>query len=153
MRGVRQPKSSRRSMRLKEDERVASPELCVFTSRATIPGFLFSPSDVTKRADVHRSFASLRMTSFFLESPFGIRFPGKQSPAELRRDGVVQLHQDDGGDAVIRPEEAQGGAGGVERLGDDDSAYHGGMKVGGAVVGKQVMAGRVNPAKEEHESE
>ncbi len=67
--------------------------------------------------------------------------PRKQSPAELRRYGVVYLDQNDGGDAVIRVDEAKSSAGGVERLRDDDAADYCGMNVGREIVGEKMGAG------------
>jgi len=81
------------------------------------------------------------------------RFPGEQSPAEAGGDGVVYLDEDYRGDAVVGVEEAEGGAGGVEGLGDYDAADYGGVDFLREVVGEQFVAGGVGPAPEESESE
>lgn len=77
----------------------------------------------------------------------------EQAPAELRGYGVVQLDQDDSGDAVVGVEEAECGAGGVERLGDDDAAHDCGVNLRGNVVGEKTIARRVAPAPEKCHAE
>ncbi len=81
------------------------------------------------------------------------RFSRKQSPAEAGGDGVVQLDEDDGGDRPVCIQEAEGGAGGVERLGDDDAANYGRVDFRRKVVGEKVGAGGVAPAPIKGESE
>jgi hypothetical protein len=74
------------------------------------------------------------------------RFPREQSPAESWGYGVVYLHQDDRGDGVVSAEEAEGGAAGVEGLGDYDAADYGDVDFGWDVFGEEVVAGGVAPA-------
>ena len=49
-------------------------------------------------------------------------------------------------------DEAECGAGGVERLGDDDAADDGGMDFGWSVVGEEMVASGVAPAPVEDEA-
>src|SRR3974390_2188947 len=51
--------------------------------------------------------------------------PRKQSPAKSWSDGVVQLNQNNCGNAVVRVEKAEGGAAGVEGLRDHYAADDG----------------------------
>lgn len=63
------------------------------------------------------------------------------------------MHENNGGDAVIGVEEAEGGAGGVEGLGDGDAADYGGMDFGWEIVDEEMSAGGVGPTPIEHQAE
>ena len=63
------------------------------------------------------------------------------------------MDQDDGGDGVVGADEAQGGAGGVERLGYDYAAGDGGVDFEREIVGQEMGAAGVTPAPIKHESE
>ena len=63
------------------------------------------------------------------------------------------MHEDDGGDGVVRAYKAEGGTAGVEGLGDYDAADDGGVDFWREVVGEKVTAGGVGPAPVEGESE
>lgn len=78
---------------------------------------------------------------------------GEESPAESGGHGVVYLYEDNRGDRIIRADEAEGCAGGVEGLGDYNAADYGGMDFGCDVVAKKIGAGGIVPAPEESESE
>ena len=78
---------------------------------------------------------------------------GEESPAEFGGDGVVYLDEDYCGDGVVGVDEAEGGAGGVEGLGDYDAADYGGVDFGRKVVDEEMGAGGVAPAPKECESE
>src|SRR5579863_6892436 len=81
------------------------------------------------------------------------RPPREQSPAEFWSDGVVHLYQNNGGDSVVSSYEAEGGAAGVEGLGDDDAADYGCMNFWRGVVGEEAVAGGVVPTPIQSESE
>jgi hypothetical protein len=80
-------------------------------------------------------------------------FPREYSPAESGGDGVVDLHQNNGGDAVVGVEKTERGAGGVERLRDYNAADDGGMNFCRDVVGEKMGAGGIGPAPVEHHAE
>jgi hypothetical protein len=71
---------------------------------------------------------------------------GEEPPAESGGDGVVYLYEDNGGDRIIRVDKAEGGAGGVEGLGDDEATDDGGVNFGRDVIAKETGAGGVVPA-------
>ena len=63
------------------------------------------------------------------------------------------MDQDDGGDGVVGVDEAEGGAGSVEGLGDDDAADYCGMDFGRKIVYEEMGAGGVGPAPVKYEAE
>ena len=71
---------------------------------------------------------------------------------EARGDGVVQLHEDDDGDAQPGAEEAERGSGGVERLGDEDAAADASADDLGRIGLDEAGAGGVGPTEIEHDA-
>lgn len=82
-----------------------------------------------------------------------LRIAREQSPAEPRRDGVVYLHEDYRGYAAIGVDDAEGCAGGIERLGDQDAADDSAVNFDGCIVDQEAGAGGVAPAPEEKQAE
>ena len=63
------------------------------------------------------------------------------------------MNQDNRGDGVVGVDEAEGGAGGVERLGDDDAADYCGMDFRREIVDEEMGAGGIGPAPVKDEAE
>jgi hypothetical protein len=68
-------------------------------------------------------------------------------------DGVVELEEDDGGDADVGVDDAEGGAGGIPELGDDDAAAEGGFCFEGDIFADEVGADGEAPGGVEEEAE
>ena len=78
-------------------------------------------------------------------SPLGIGGFFGAGFAETGGDDVVQLKENDEGDAEARVEETQSGSEGVERLGDQYAAADGGGNFAGQIVFDQGIARGVAP--------
>jgi len=72
----------------------------------------------------------------------------EQSPAESWGDGIVELHEDDGGDGEISVDEAERRTGGIETLRDHDAADHRRLYFWWKVVGEKMRASGVIPTPE-----
>jgi hypothetical protein len=69
---------------------------------------------------------------------------------EPRRNGVVQLHHHNQGDADISVDKAEGCAPGIERLGDENTTANAVADLGRGVGLDEIGVGGVRPAPLQH---